>query len=195
MNLEQSFIRKITGDLLHYRFKGGDVHQFCCPYCQAHGTDKAGKKISPSKAKGYFYKKEDSINFKCHKCGTGKQFHKFLKDHFQKEFIAYVKEREQRGTTGKGNNCPTLANALESIDGAMSKKPVFRKQETNQEHSTAKEEKGSPPQQGHGCGNTPKIQILPRMKSPEQQAGCQSHINRLIKQKHERARLDCGELW
>ena len=57
MSVEQSFIRKITGVLLHYRFKGGDVHQFCCPYCQPHGTDKTGKKISPSKAKGYFYKK------------------------------------------------------------------------------------------------------------------------------------------
>ena len=126
MNLEQSFISKISGQLLHYRFKSSEVHQFCCPYCQSSGFDKKGKKISPSGAKGYFYKKEDSINFKCHKCGTGKQFHNFLKDHFKKEFIAYVKEREERGTTGKGHNCPTLRNALESIGGATFKKLVFR---------------------------------------------------------------------
>ena len=91
MSLEQSFIRKITRGLLHYRFKGRDVHRFCCPYCQPHGTDKTGNKISPSKAKRYFYKKEDSINFQCHKCGTGKQFHNFLRDHFPNEFIAYIK--------------------------------------------------------------------------------------------------------
>ena len=123
------------------------MHQFYCPYFQPHGTEKTGKKISPSKAKGYFYKKEDSINFKCHKCGTGKQFHNFLNDHFQKEFIAYVKEREQRGTTGKGHNCPTLTNALESVGGAIFKKPIFRGEETNQESNTANEEKeASPPQ-------------------------------------------------
>ena len=125
MNLEQLFISKISGELLLYRLKGSDAHQFCCPYCQSSGFDKNGKKISESLAKGYFYKKEGSINFKCHKCGTGKQFHNFLKDHFQKEFIAYVKERELRGTTGKGHNCPTLANALKSIGEAIFERPVF----------------------------------------------------------------------
>lgn len=195
MNLEQSFISKTSGQLLHYRFKSSDVHQFCCPYCQSSGFDKKGKKISPSKAKGYFYKKEDAVNFKCHKCGTGKQFHNFLRDHFPHEFIAYVKEREQRGTTGKGHNCPTLRNALESIGGAMFKKPVLRKQETNQEPNTAKEEQASPPQQDQGCGNPPKVQKLPPMQSPQQQAGCQAHINHLIKQNHERARRRRGDLW
>ena len=112
----------------------------------------------------------------------------------QREFIAYVKEREERGTTGKAHNCPTLRNALESIGGAMFKKPVFRKQETNQELNKAKEEKSSPPKQDQGCGNPPKVQKLPPMKSPQQQAGCQAHINRLIKQKHERARKHRGDL-
>ena len=187
----------MSGGLLLYRFKGGEVHQFCCPYCQSSGIDKKGKKISPSGSKGYFYPEKGATNFKCHTCGTGEQFHNFLRDHFPNEFIAYVKEREQRGTTGKGHNCPTLTNALESIGGAMFKKPVFRKQETNQEPDTAKEEKeeASPPQQDQGCGNPPKVQKLPPMKSPQQQAGCQAHINHLIKQKHERARRRRGDLW
>ena len=195
MNLEQSFIRKITGGLLRYRFKGSDVHQFFCPYCQSSGINKKGKKISPSEATGYFYPKKSATNFICHRCGKRKQFLNFLKDHFQKEFIAYVKEREERGTTGKGHNCPTLANALESIGGAIFKKPVFRKEETNQEPNTANEEKeASLPQPDQGCGNPPKVQKLPPMRSPQQQAGCQAHINRLIKQKHERARRRRGDL-
>ena len=195
MNLEQSFISKISGGLLLYRFKGGEVHQFCCPYCQSSGIDKKGKKISPSGAKGYFYPEKGATNFKCHTCGTGEQFHNFLRDHFPNEFIAYVKEREVRGTTGKGHNCPTLANALESIGGAIFKKPVFRKEETNQEPNTANEEKeASLPQPDQGCGNPPKVQKLPPMRSPQQQAGCQAHINRLIKQKHERARRRRGDL-
>jgi len=197
MNLEQLFISKISGGLLLYRFKGGEVHQFCCPYCQSSGIDKKGKKISPSRAKGYFYPEKGATNFKCHTCGTGEQFHNFLRDHFPNEFIAYVKEREVRGTTGKGHNCPTLKNALDSIGGAMFKKPVFRKEETNQEPNTANEEKeeASPPHQDQGCGNPPKVQKLPSMKSPQQQAGCQAHINRLIKQKHEHARKHRGDLW
>ena len=96
------------------------------------------------------------------------------------------------GTTGKRHNCPTLANALESIGELQFEKPVFRKQE----HNTANEEKeASPPQKDQGCGNSPKFQKLPPMRSPEQQAGCQGRINHLIKQKHERERKQRGDLW
>ena len=185
----------MSGQILNYRSKSGYIHQFCCPYCQSSCVNKKGKKINPSEATGYFYPKKEATNFICHRCGTRIQFHNFLKDHFPKEFIAYVKEREQRGTTGKGHNCPTLANAIKSIGGAMFKKPVFRKEETNQEPNTAKEEKASPPKQDQGCGKPPKVQKLPTMRSPQQQAGCQAHINRLIKQKHERARRQRGDLW
>ena len=137
MNLEKLFISKISGQLLRYRFKSGDTHQFCCPYCQSSGVNKKGQKISPSKAKGYFYKKEDAVNFKCHKCGTGKQFHNFLRDHFPHEFIAYVKEREQRGTTGKGHNCPTLANAFESVGKLKFGKPEFNKNREDSASNTS----------------------------------------------------------
>ena len=194
MNLEQAFISKITGGLLHYRFKGGETHQFCCPYCQPDGIDNKGKKISESKAKGYFYKKGSSINFRCHKCGTGKQFHNFLKDHFPAEFIDYVREREQMGTTGQGHNCPTLANALESIGGLKFKKPVFNKNEKDGSTSTTAKE-SSDASKEEGCGKPPRIQKLPPMRSPQQQSGCQGRINHLIKQKHERAGKRRGDLW
>ena len=131
MNLKQSFISKASAGLLHYRFKGGKVHKFCCLCSQLSGFDKKEKKISVSGAKGYFYPEKGATNFKCHTCSTGEQFHNSLQDHFPKEFIAYVKEREQRGTKGKGHNCPTLANALESIGGEVFKKPVFRKPTKN----------------------------------------------------------------
>ena len=195
MNLEQHFIGKISGNLAFFRQMPSSAYKFQCPYCQVSGWNKSGRALKDYECVSYFYEKKGAINFKCHQCGTGNQFHNFLKDHFPNEFIAYVKEREQRGTTGKGHNCPTLANAIESIGGAMFTKPDFRKQQANQEPKTAKEEEASPPQQDQGCGNPPKVQKLPRMKSPEQQAGCQSHINRLIKQKHERARRRRGDLW
>lgn len=46
-----------------------------------------------------------------------------------------------------------------------------------------------------GCGKPPKVQKLPPMTSPQQQSGCQAHINHLIKQKHERARRRRDDLW
>ena len=197
MNLEQSFINKISSHLLHYRFKGGETHQFCCPYCQSDGINSKGKKISESKAKGYFYQENGATNFKCHKCGTGKQFHNFLKDHFPNEFIAYVREREHMGTTGKGHNCPTLANALESIGGLKFEKPVFDKNENDDSTSTTARESSDSSKEDkiEGCGKPPKVQKLPPMRSPQQQSGCQAHINHLIKQKHERARRRRGDLW
>ena len=210
MNLEQSFIRKITGGLLHYRFKGGDVHQFCCPYCQTHGTDKAGRKISSSKAKGYFYKKEDSINFKCHKCGTGKQFHNLLRDHFQKEFLAYVKERELRGTTGKGHNCPTLANALESVGKLKFDKPEFNKyredsasktSETSDKQSLTRMTEDSDHTKEDDTkfiihdGRRFKLTPCPPATTPQALAGHGAQLNREMNRIDRMRRERCGELW
>ena len=195
MNLEQHYALKVSGNLQHFRQMPNGTYKFQCPYCQRGAQHKSGRAWKEEDWVAYFYEIEGATNFKCHKCGEHMQFHYFLKDHFPKEFIAYVKEREERGTTGKGHNCPTLANALKSISGRMFKKPVFRKQETNQETNTSKEGKASPPKQDQGCGNPPKVQKLPPMRSPQQQSGCQAHINHLIKQKHERARRRRGDLW
>ena len=195
MNLEQHFIGKISGNLAFFRQMPNSTYKFQCPYCQTSGRHKSGRALKDGDCASYFYEKQSVINFRCHKCGIGKQFHTFLKDHFPNEFIAYVQERERRGTTGKGHNCPTLANALESVGKLKFGKPVFDKQHAHQEPTPPQEEESSRTQQDRSCGNPPKVQILPRMRSPQQQAGCQAHINRLIKQKHERARRRRGDLW
>ena len=75
MKLEQAFISKISSHLLHYRFNGGETHQLCCPYCQSSGINSKDKKISASKAKGYFYQKKGATNFISHGCGARMQFH------------------------------------------------------------------------------------------------------------------------
>ena len=195
MNLEHQFAGEISGNLLYFRQMPNGTYKFQCPYCQRGARHKSGRAWKDRDCASYFYEREGALNFSCHKCGTKRQFHNFLKDHFPNQFIAYVKEREQRGTTGKGHNCPTLTNALESIGGAMFAKPDFRKQQTKQEPKTEKAEKASLPQPDQGCGNPPKFQKLEGMKSPEQQAGCQSRMNHLIKQKRERERKRRGDLW
>ena len=192
MNLEHRFAGEISANLLHFRQMPNGTYKFQCPYCQRGARHKSGRAWKDRDCASYFYEREGALNFSCHKCGAKRQFHNFLKDHFPNQFIAYVKEREQRGTTGKGHNCPTLAHALESVGKLKFEKPVFRKQE----HNTANEEKeASPPQKEQGCGNSPKFQKLPPMRSPEQHAGCQSRMNHLIKQKRERERRRRGDLW
>ena len=192
MNLELKYLDKISGHLCNYRDKGR-VHQLRCPYCQSSGKGKKGKRITDATATGYFYRKNDCLNFKCHRCGTGKQFHNFLKDHFPSTYLDYVKERETLGTTGKGSNCPTFANALKVTGTIHFVPPNF---DAEPEQIASNEEKTDLTLTKESvCELTPKYQILPPVRSPQQQAGYQSEHNRLIKQKHERARRRRGDLW
>ena len=193
MNIEHRYLNKISAHLYNFRDKG-TTYQLRCPYCQSTGRSKKGKRITDATAKGYFYSKTGCLNFKCHKCGTGRQFHNFLKDHFPNVYLDYVKERELHGTTGKETNCPTFANALESIGGLQFEKPIFNKNENDDSISTTARE-SSDSSKEEGCGKPPKVQRLQPMRSPQQQSGHQGPINHLIKQKHERARRRRGDLW
>ena len=192
MNLELKYLDKISGHLCNYRDKGR-VRQLRCPYCQSSGKSKKGKRITDATATGCFYRKNDCLNYKCHRCGTGKQFHNFLKDHFPSTYLDYVKEREALGTTGKGSNCPTLANALKAIGTIQFEPPNFDAEPEQIESGDVKSD--LPPTEGAGCGTPPRIQKLPPMRSPQQQAGCQANLNRLVNQKQERARRRRGDLW
>ena len=192
MSLELQCLSKISGRLFNYREKV-TTYQLRCPYCQSSGKSKKGKPITDSTASGYFYSKNGCLNFKCHKCGTGKQFHNFLKDHFPSTYLDYVKEREVLGTTGKGSNCPTFANALKATETIRFEPPNF---DTESKQAASGEVKSDLPlTEESGCGTPPRIQKLPPIRSPQQQAGCQANLNRLVKQKQERARRRRGDLW
>ena len=192
MNLENKYLNKISAHLYNFRDKGS-TYQLRCPYCQSTGRTKKGKRITDATAKGYFYSKNGCLNFKCHKCGTGRQFHNFLKDHFPSTYLDYVKERELHATTGKGHNCPTFANALKTTGTIQVQPPNFDAAPDVEDKNQI--EPAQTPSAETGCGSPPKIQKLPPMRSPQQQAGCQANINRLVKQKQERARRQRGDLW
>ena len=97
------------------------------------------------------------------------------------------------GTTGKGSNCPTFANALKATGTIQFEPPNFDAAPDVEDKNQI--EPAQTPSAETGCGSPPKIQKLPPIRSPQQQAGCQANLNRLVKQKQERARRRRGDLW
>ena len=77
-------------------------------------------------------------------------------------------------------------------------KPDFALRKKQHQSQLSNSESSLSPQQSspsESCGNAPKQQVLPPMRSPQQQAGHQARLNRLIKEKQERDRKRRGELW
>lgn len=56
-----------------FKKKGDYLFNFRCPKC-------GDSRKKQSKARGYFYRKENSMNFRCHNCGAGSSFKNFLKE-------------------------------------------------------------------------------------------------------------------
>ena len=144
------------------------------------------------------------------KCSTRIQFHNFLKDHFPNEFISYVQEREKRGTTGKGHNCPTLANALENIGRLKFDKPVFNlKQDDNVGDTSEKIENQSSTRTTQDSANTKdddtqyilhdgcryKRTFCPPATTPQALAGHGAPINKVMNRRERMRRERRGELW
>jgi len=73
------------------------VYNFRCPYC---GDSQKYK----NKARGYLFLKKNDLVYKCHNCGIGTSFGKFLKDQAPDLYDEYVMERYKLGLTGKGRN-------------------------------------------------------------------------------------------
>ena len=119
--IDIKYARLVGGRLDKFKEKKAGLYNFRCPYCgdsQKHA----------SKARGYFFLKQNDIIFKCHNCGVGRTLGNFLKDHARDIFDEFVLERYKEGLTGKhrrapnpiiktskpkfntGNNLPTIAS-------------------------------------------------------------------------------------
>ena len=209
MNLEQKFMDKISSGLPFFRQMPNSSYKFQCPYCQTSGRHKSGRALKDIDCASYFYEKKGVINFICYKCGMGNQFHNFLKDHFPNEFISYVQEREKRGTTGKGHNCPTLANALESIGRLKFDKPVFNlKQDDNGGDTSDNIEKQSSTRTAEDSSDTKeddakyiiyegqryKLTHCSPATTPQALAGHGAPINRVMNRRERMRRERRGDL-
>lgn len=190
MTIEDCIIDSISYSLLHFT-KTKKGWKFQCPYCQHGLRDHKGRHYVPGRVKGYLIPKDNSIKFRCFLCNEHKEFASFLRDHFPKEFLEYVKQREALGLTGYQTNCPSLATVLKQHGMLPDHPPAFPR-----EHKAEREHQHIPKAPisvtPTDTASMPKVTKLPPMRSPQQQAGQQSRLNHLVKQREQRRRLRDG---
>ena len=183
--IEETFIDYISPALPLFS-RQANAFRFQCPYCQSSGTDSKGKALSPSGAKGFLYRSGNAWNYKCHKCGEHQAFEKFLESQFPLLHFEYVRQRDQLGTTGFQTNCPSLETLLKKR-GVLGTSPEFRPERFDQQVQRPVMPLAAP-----AAPHTPKVTKLPPMRSPQQQAGHQSGLNHLMKERHKRRRERYG---
>ena len=179
MNLEDIFLGKIRHHLPGFKQRPSGII-FKCPYCQQDDYASPTKSYSSARLKGNFYKKKNATRFKCHSCGTSREFHAFLKDHFPSLFLDYVAERESYGLTGFQTNCPTLKTALKNLNKSSAVSPL---QSTLNTHA----DKPRNPK-------SPQLETFPR-PTPQQQAGQAAHLVHACKQLRQRGPNYHADLW
>ena len=194
--LEENLIDYISPSLLLYS-RRVNAHKFLCPHCQSTGRDEKGKQIPPSGASGYFYQKNNAWNFECkrlNKCGKSHSFEKFLEIFYPLLRFEYVRLRDQLGTTGFQTNCPSLETLLRkqgmlSFDSLVFGSPRQHQQPQHLPQAPVARQTPAP------APTAPKVTKLPPMRSPQQQAGHQSRLNHLVKQRQQRRRREPGDSW
>jgi len=192
-SIEEIFIDYIASSLPLFS-QQQSAYRFQCPYCQISGKNSKGKSYAPSDAKGYLYSYGNAWNYKCHKCGIHQSFEKFLEERFPILHFEYVRLRDQLGTTGFQTNCPSLETLLKK-QGMFSFDPLVfgspRQHQQPQHIPQAPVARLTPAP----SPVAPRVTKLPPMRSPQQQAGHQSRLNHLVKQRHQWKRREAGDSW
>lgn len=81
--IETKFISLISHRLERFKKSSKKVWTFRCPYC----GDSAKNDF---KTRGYFYEDEDTVFYKCHNCGTSRNFRSFLKEIFPDQYRDFL---------------------------------------------------------------------------------------------------------
>ncbi len=192
-SIEDKYLNRISGLLPHFS-RQLNAYRLQCPYCQLSRKDHRSRTMAPGRCKGYFYSNGNALNFKCHRCGMGKQFHTFLEDHFPSVFLEYVAERDALGLTGKGTNAPTLSKATERVSGRVTGASAGEVVESGGDMGktdckSAGDDAGVSQNQVISGPLKPLITKLPRL-TPQQQAGCSAHLAHKVKQHQKRRHRD-----
>ncbi len=192
-SIEEKYLNQVSGLLPHFS-RQLNAYRFQCPYCQLSSKDHKGRPMTSGRCKGYFYSNGNALNYKCHRCGTAKQFHTFLEDHFPSVFLEYVAERDGLGLTGKGTNAPTLSNAAQRVSGKVTAASAGEVVESGRGiektgGSSAGDGAGGSQNQLNSGPTQTRITKLPRL-TPQQQAGCSARLAHKVKQHQQRRPRD-----
>lgn len=193
MTIEKTFIDYISPSLPLFS-RQLNAFRFRCPYCQSTGCDDKGKQITPSGASGFFYQKNNAWNFECkrlNRCGKSHSFEKFLEIFYPMLHFEYVRLRDQLGTTGFQTNCPSLETLLKK-QGMLGFDPLVFGSPRDKQHPQHIPQAPATRPASASAPAAPKVTKLPPMRSPQQQAGHQSRLNHLVKQREQWRRERLG---
>ena len=96
MYIEQKYLNIVSSQLLRFKKTNDFVWNFRCPYC-------GDSQKNSSKARGFVFRKESNLIYKCHNCGIGSNLNNLLKhldsqlhdDYIKEKFLDNGKEKEQ----------------------------------------------------------------------------------------------------
>ena len=86
MYIEQKYLLFASSTTQQFKRKGDYLWNFRYPYC---GDSKTNK----TKARGYVFRKESNLIYKCHNCGIGSNLNNLLKHLDSQLHDDYIKEK------------------------------------------------------------------------------------------------------
>ena len=86
MYIEQKYLLLASSQLSQFKKKNDYLYNFRCPYC-------GDSQRSQHKARGYVFKKDNTLIYKCHNCGVGANLPNFLKHLDKKLYNEFMTEK------------------------------------------------------------------------------------------------------
>ena len=102
IHIDINYINKLSVRLNKFHRRGDYMYQFRCPYC-------GDSKKNPNKARGFFYRKETDMIYKCHNCGIGRNVFNFLKDYDVELHKQYIVEKFRQNENDKSKPVYTFS--------------------------------------------------------------------------------------
>ena len=89
MYIEQKYLNLVSSQLSRFKKTNDFLWNFRCPYC-------GDSQKSQHKARGFIFRKEQNLIYKCHNCGVGKSFSNLLKFLDSKIWNDYIFEKYKK---------------------------------------------------------------------------------------------------
>ena len=150
--------------------KAGQAWSFACPLCSS--AQKREWKKKKETACLIWNEPQNSWKFLCHRCGKTTNFYHFLLLVDPTLAARYQMDRFHSGTTGKGHDCPSPDLDFPKADSFDIPSPKYSQHDA------------PPAQTVPSAGSVSRLPTL----TPQQQAGCQSRLNHLMRRREKRRR-------